>query len=178
MATGWVSTLCGLSLAVLLPAAPEASRDGKSGPADQIGAKVRTNDVASASLLEEGLRRSSTIGRLVAAIQASDVVVILALTNDRSARGRTQFSSAQAGVRIVITTISAFLIQDERLAVLGHELQHVCEIAAAPEVRDDEAVRKLFVRIGDRTSWSRDSYETAAAVEIERRVLNEVQRAR
>ena len=103
---------------------------------------------------------------------------MLALTNDRSLRGRTQFGSAQGAVRMVITRISTFLIQDERLAVLGHELQHVCEIAAELDVRDDAAVRKLFLRIGDRTSWSRDSYETAAAVEIERRVLNEVQRVR
>ena len=139
---------------------------------------VRTNDIATASLLEQALRRSSTIQRLVAEIQTSDVMVMLALTNDRSVRGRTEFGSAQDGARMVIARISTFLIHDERLAVLGHELQHVCEIAAAPEVRDETAIRRLFERIGDRTSWSRASYETAAAVEIELRVLNEVQRVR
>lgn len=178
MATGWEPALCGLSLAVLLTGALEAKRAGEAGPGDQIEVRVRTNDIASASLLDEALRRSPTIRRLVAEIQTSDVMVMLALTDDRTVRGRTQFGSAQDGVRMVITRISTFLIHDDRLAVLGHELQHVCEIAAAPEVRDDAAVRRLFTRIGDRTSWSRDSYETAAAVEIERRVLNEVQRVR
>ncbi|HYN06181.1 MAG TPA: hypothetical protein VES67_02220 [Vicinamibacterales bacterium] len=178
MATGWGPTLCGLSLAVLWPGALEANRAGAAGPVDQIGVRVRTNDIASASLLEEALRRSPTIRQLEAEIQTSDVVVMLALTNDQSVRGRTQFSSAHDGVRIVITRISTFLIQDERLAVLGHELQHVGEIAAAPEVRDEAAIGRLFERIGDRTSWSRESYETTAAIEIERRVLNEVQRVR
>jgi len=172
----WILALClvdvvgGVSL--------EENGFGEAGSADQIAVSVRTNDIATASLLEQALRRSSTIQRLVAEIQTSDVMLMLALTNDRSVRGRTQFGSAQDGVRMVITRISTFLIHDERLAVLGHELQHVCEIAAAPEVRDEAAIRRHFERIGDRTSWSRDSYETAAAVEIERRVLNEVQRVR
>lgn len=143
-------------------------------PARQIANRVRANDAASASLLGDALNRSLTVRGLAGKIQRSDVLVMLALSNDRTVRGLTQFSTAQDGVRILVTRITTFLIQDERIAVLAHELQHACEIAAAPEVTSDAAVRQLFDRIGDRTSWVGDRYETAAAVDVERQVREEL----
>lgn len=178
MAPTWMATTASIALAMLMPGALEAHRSGEAGRAVQIGQRVRTNDIASASLLKEALRRSATINRLVDQIQASDLLVIVAKSNDRTLRGLTQFSSAEGDLRILITRVTTFLIEDEQLAVLGHELQHVCEIAAAPEVTNQAALRQLFERIGDRTTWSGDRYETAAALAIERRVLEEVRQVR
>jgi len=69
---------------------------------------------------------------------------MVARSNDRTLRGLTQFSSAQGDLRILITRVTTFLIQDQQVAVLGHELQHVCEIAAAREVTSQSALRQLF----------------------------------
>lgn len=178
MAPAWKSTTAGIVLAMLVPGGLEAHRFGESAPTFQIGERVRANDTASASFLKEAIRRSATIQRLVAQIQASDVLVMVARSNDRTLRGLTQFSSAQSDLRLLITRITTFLSLDEQFAVLGHELQHVCEIAAAREVTSQAALRQLFERIGDRTAWSGDRYETAAALEIERRVLEEVRQVR
>jgi hypothetical protein len=143
-------------------------------PARQIANRVRANDAASASLLSDALTRSATVRGLAGQIQRSDVLVMLALSNDRTVRGLTQFSAAENGIRILVTRITTFLNQDERIAVLAHELQHACEIAAAPEVTSDAAVRQLFDRIGDQTSWAGDRYETAAALHVERQVREEL----
>jgi hypothetical protein len=185
MAPAWMPATAGIALSMLLPGALEAQRpveaareSSQTGRAVQIGERVRTNDIASASLLKEAIRRSATINRLVDQIQTSDVLVMVARSNDRTLRGLTQFSSAQGDLRLLITRITTFLIQDEQLAVLGHELQHACEIAAAPEVTNQAALRQLFERIGDRTTWSGDRYETAAALEMERRVVEEVRQVR
>ncbi|MGE5835185.1 MAG: hypothetical protein ACM4AI_11940 [Acidobacteriota bacterium] len=178
MAPGWMPTTAGIALAMLMSGVLEAHRSGESGPAIQIGERVRANDIAAASFLKEAIRRSATIRRLVEQIQTSDVLVMVARSNDRTLRGLTQFSSAQADRRLLITRITTFLIEDEQFAVLGHELQHVCEIAAAPEVTNQAALRQLFERIGERTTWSGDRYETAAALAIERRVLEEVRQVR
>ena len=143
-------------------------------PVRQIANRVRANDAASASLLSDALNRSPTVRGLAGRIQRSDLLVMLALSNDRTVRGLTQFSAAQNGVRILVTRITTLLIQDERIAVLAHELQHACEIAAAPEVTSDAAARQLFDRIGDRTSWAGNRYETAAALDVERQVREEL----
>jgi predicted DNA-binding transcriptional regulator YafY len=57
--------------------------------------------------------------------------------------------------------------------VLGHELQHAMEIAAAPDVRDTVTLRALYLRIGyERTNGG--YYETDAALEVGRQVSAEV----
>jgi hypothetical protein len=140
--------------------------------------RVRTNDVSSAGLLKEAVRRSATIRKLLAELETSDVLVVVATWNERGERGLTQLAVAASGVRVLIVRVTMFLIVEEQIAVLGHELQHAYEISAAPEVTSDEALRRLFDRIGDRTSWSGDRFETAAARDIERRVLEEVRLVR
>ena len=49
----------------------------------------------------------------------------------------------------------------DRIALLGHELRHATEVAAAPDVRDEAALARLIARIG----WakSRGQFETDAA---------------
>jgi hypothetical protein len=140
--------------------------------------RVRADDPVSAELLREGLRRSSTIRDLVAGIEATDLLVVLAKWHERAPRGQMQVTSAGTGGRVAIVRVSLFLTQDERIAGLGHELQHVQEIAAAPGVTNGEAVARLFERIGHRTSWSEMRYETAAALAIEHRVREEIRRVR
>jgi hypothetical protein len=49
--------------------------------------------------------------------------------------------------------------------LLGHELQHAVEIAERDEVRDEDAVRRLYKEIG--RAGPRDSFETDAALDVE-----------
>lgn len=177
MATGWRLAIVFTGVALLFPAALEAVRPPSAHPPQDTATKVRSNDPVTAALLKEALRRSETIRALVAEIEASDLLVVVAGWNERGLRGWTQLT-ASSGLRVLIVRITMFLIIDERIAVLGHELQHAREISAAPEATSDTALRQLFARIGDRTTWSGDRYETTAAIAVERRVREEVRRVR
>ncbi len=53
--------------------------------------------------------------------------------------------------------------------LLGHELQHVLEVAQSPEVRTEDAFREFYERIGF-FSW-RNTYDTNAALEVGARDL-------
>jgi hypothetical protein len=120
-----------------------------------------------------------TVRDLVTKIDRSDVLVYLIGSNEPGNwRGKTRFVSAAAGARMLIVTINLALESPERIAVLGHELQHVHEVAEAPEVVDLEGFRRFFARTGDQISLAGNEFETVAAQAIERRVLQEVTRVR
>ena len=61
------------------------------------------------------------------------------------------------------------------VSVVGHELQHVVEIACALSVVDDKSFTRLFRTIGFSTCWGTkpDRFETAAAVAASARVRAE-----
>jgi len=67
---------------------------------------------------------------------------------------------------------------DERIAVLAHELQHVVEVAGAPDVVDPDSMRRFFRRIGYLVNSTGNRYETRAAQQIEHRVRQEITRSR
>jgi hypothetical protein len=60
----------------------------------------------------------------------------------------------------------------ELVSVLGHELQHAVEIAAAPEVRDLATQRNFYLRTGYETRGG-GYFESEAALEAGRRVAAE-----
>jgi hypothetical protein len=64
---------------------------------------------------------------------------------------------------------------EERIALLGHELQHAVEIAGAPEVTSLEQLRRFYAGRGWGAVGS-DHYETAAARRAEDMVRHELQK--
>lgn len=137
-------------------------------------AGVRTTD-QSVTLLEEGFRRSVTLGQLAADIAASDIRVQVHFSNEPGIwRGETSFVAATTGLRILRTRINAALEKQERLAVLGHELQHVREVASAPDIVDQLGMMRFFERLGFPSSPGSRNYETSAAQRIERQVRAEL----
>ncbi len=70
-------------------------------------------------------------------------------------------------------TISAELPAHKQTAILGHELQHACEIARSG-ARDTVTIRRLFESIGQRVDSWREAYETTAAIEAGARVWSEL----
>ena len=167
----WAVVFLGRSSMETTPLAPR--------PQDQAASSVRGIDRAAKDLLADGLRRSATLRSLSADIGASDVIAYVAGSSEPGSwRGSTRFLSATVGRRMLGVKVNIALDVPERLGVLGHELQHVCEVAKAPAVTDTEGMRRLFVALGDSLSPAGDRFETATAQAIERKVRTEVTRGR
>jgi hypothetical protein len=53
---------------------------------------------------------------------------------------------------------------DEALGWLGHELQHVVEVASAPDVREDGSLERFYRRIGNPQPAQAPTFETSDSV--------------
>jgi hypothetical protein len=133
------------------------------------------------TLLPEIAARSSTIRSLIDRIEHSNVLAYLGCesftTNTFDAR--TRWLAARGGVRYLQVQIRCGLLWPRVIALLGHELQHVAEVAAAPGARDERIFGKLFTRIGFRTYdlGASTVFETDAAVRAGEPVCQEYQRS-
>jgi len=145
-----------------------------SATASAQGNAIHPIGVESRRILATGIEQSSTLRQLVDRIEASDLVVYVVTSPEPGRwRGYTRLISAAGQPRAVMVTLSQALTPRERMAILGHELQHVSEIASAADVTDQPAMRLLFARIGMAGSTA-NGYETRAAQDVERRVRQEL----
>jgi len=119
---------------------------------------------------------SALVRSLIATLESSNVIVHIVSSKSLpgGVGGITQFVTSRGGHRYVRITIAVDLSKTGRTAILGHELQHACEIAASP-ANDVESIGRLFARTGHRIG---ENFETRAALEAERQVRNEVKAAR
>ena len=78
---------------------------------------------------------------------------------------------ADIGIRI---TLSVWLTPSNRVAILGHELQHAIELAHA-DATDTAALRRLFTSEGAYAVRTDDYFETREAVRVEKRIRRELQ---
>ena len=137
--------------------------------------RVRTTDRIVKALLAEGLQRSQTFADLVAAVNATDVIVYI----QRVAKlpptiaGQLMIVPVPNAQRYLRIQISDHLSPSETISLIGHELRHALEVAAAPDVRDQQGLADLYRRIGE-PGGSVHSYDTRAARNSGRRVLNEL----
>lgn len=142
--------------------------------------RVRSDEPQIRELIAEGIARSITFASLVAAFDASDVIVYVEIRVVREGLGgfiphNVIAAGTHRYVRLVISPIG----RNERLiAVIAHELQHALEIAHAPQVGRSETVEALFARIGFRQGCPRSCYETIAAMNLERAVREELRARR
>ncbi|MEW5981185.1 MAG: hypothetical protein AB1806_02310 [Acidobacteriota bacterium] len=106
----------------------------------------------AAALIADAADRSSIIESLLQALERTDVVVYVSDQDNRSAsmpQACLRWLSAAGGLRYVLVQIAPWQTMPlERIAWLGHELQHALEIAQAPDVRDADGVARLYRRIG------------------------------
>lgn len=133
----------------------------------QQSSRVRALDELAHEALRRGVSDSALFRRLVTELEASDLVVHVVTTFVLPAGtiGTTRLSSSGSGYRYVRITIDTELSPEDRIAILGHELQHACEIARS-SARDSQAVRALYQAIGRPVSNTRDAYETSAAIRV------------
>ena len=138
---------------------------------------VRAESANLQAVLTEATRDSPTISSLVDRIRASNVIAHVECARFKSftLEGRTLFVLATRDVRYVRVQVDCLRPGPELAAIIGHELQHVAEIADAPDVIDQRSFVRLLNTIGFSRGGGRDdAYETEAALLTEARVVQEM----
>ncbi len=159
-----------------LPAASEATVTLTPEP------RVRTTDTRMRRLLDAAVLASPSLRALVDRLQQSDVVVYVQCERYAPSRvaGRLTFVSAAGGRRYVVVRLQRLESRAQQIALLAHELQHAVEIADTPAIVDGASLAREYQRLGHVSTWSTTpgiAFDTAAAVEMGRRVLMEVSAA-
>jgi hypothetical protein len=136
----------------------------------------RPLDAVASEAFERAQSRSSLVRSLVATLEDSNVIVHIVSSQSlpMGIGGTTSFVTSRGGYRYVRITISMELQKGARAAILGHELQHACEVAESG-ANNQEELRQVFEREGQRNG---QFYETRAAVDAERHVRMQLQSAR
>ena len=138
----------------------------------------RPLDSLAAQTFEQALAGSPLVRDLVRQLESSNLVVHIessrALPSGIS--GTMQFVASRGGYRYVRISLAVHLRRSTRAAILGHELQHACELAAS-DAHDVDAVRRLYEAAGHHPGHSPDVFETRAALAVERQVRAELRTA-
>ena len=140
---------------------------------------VRAIDSDLRFLLSFGYEQSPTFRALVDVLDASDVIVYVE-RDDRQRRGvagSMRFVTHAGGHRYVRITLYGGRVTRNTAALLGHELRHAVEVAAARWVVDQDTCAVLYRGIGHYSSCrgSEECFDTAGAVETGYQVLRELQ---
>lgn len=110
------------------------------------GATIRSVGPIAAVFVNEGRERSATFRKLVEELESSDWIVFVQKGSCRLA-GVTGCLLHQVGrynslryLRVVVS--EPFGSDDETIATIGHELQHVVEVVRAPGISDAGDIRQ------------------------------------
>jgi hypothetical protein len=140
---------------------------------------VRAIDGLMLRRLHDGFRRSSTFRQVVLALERSNVIVYVtpgACEVGRVAGCLLRFVQVSGNVRYLRVVVSGRLSDDRAISVVGHELQHVREVADVGTVIDRASMLALFRRTGLRECRNvlSECYETKAAIDVEDAILKEL----
>ena len=138
--------------------------------------RLRGASPRATAIIADLLARSPTARTLAAGLLSVDVIVYVQIdTKLPKGHGATRFVTSTPSARFVRISLAPAGHADDVAALLAHELQHVLEIARAPDVIDTDGVRRLYHVIGnDRSATS--GFETVAAQEVARQVRQELAR--
>jgi len=133
----------------------------------------RPLDAEAAATLSRGLEHSPLVRTLVREIESSNVLVHILYSWDLppGIGGTTRFVVGRGGYRYVRITLSTRLRGDDRVAILGHELEHAAEIARS-DADDQESLGRLLAATGYRTT--EHFFETSSARRAERTIRQEL----
>jgi hypothetical protein len=151
---------------------------------------LRTSDPVVAAALKQGRESSPTFAALAERVEQAGILVhiVRVQTLPHGMEGCLVPGSThvvRADNRIVRVGYVRVLVKmnlsfDRLIAVLAHELQHVCEVIESGMSVDADALDQLFRRIGSPQQGTRtaEQYETAAAQRITDIVGRELQMSR
>lgn len=177
MATGWARIIVVGTLMVGSGVDAEA-QDSKACPAAAaVPDQIRTTSCAMMQAIAIGMSSSPTFRRLLERVaELRGIVYVTAAPLVQTARrkvidGALQHRVTVAGAyRMLFVTVTPY--SDLRpIAILAHELQHAVEVLES-DATTAEAIDRLFERIGMRVGAG--TTETAAAMDIQRAVVNEL----
>jgi hypothetical protein len=135
-----------MSLPVVAPAPVPAHREWwRAG-----GPRIRPVDDRAAAYLRSGIGQSPRMRQLVHRIEESEVVVYVGVDPRMSGQlaGRVVFVGSGVDFRYLRAMINPTLADNDVVAALAHELQHVVEVIEHPEVTSEAALTALYRRIG------------------------------
>lgn len=144
-------------------------------PAATEWSRLRITDNRTAGLVRLGVEQSAILRALIAEVEGGDVMVYVDSDPGLPGRqaGRMILLGEAGGRRYVHVAIRRTLLGPQFIAALAHEMQHVREVIAHPDVRDGVTLTRLYRRIGDeRKVRGNTAWETDAA----RRVTHDVRR--
>lgn len=138
-------------------------------------ARTWTDDSRIGQALNEGAIRSSTLRRLLEAIEALPIRVQLRGRRCWISRAEacTRLAGRAGNIRYVVIHVPPQRASRELPPLIGHELRHAIEIGCDASVVDARSMEALFSRIGMRTGKRR--YETREAVAIENAIRMELE---
>jgi len=136
---------------------------------------VRPLDPWATESFERVIQRSALARELTGRLESSDLVVYVETVTvmPTDIGGMTRFMISAGGYRYVRISLRRGLESTERAAILGHELQHACELADSTAA-DIPGVRRLYESLGRRINRGEELFETRAAVLAGQRILLEV----
>jgi hypothetical protein len=129
------------------------------------GPKLRPQDSRVASVIKAGAERSATFKALVDRIEASQVIVYVAVNPilKSSLSGALTWMTRAGDFRYVRASISPDLTFDQMIATVAHELQHAVEVIEDESVTDERSLVALYRRIGEPSRATQSGWETLTA---------------
>jgi hypothetical protein len=167
-------------LALVTLAGPATTLSATDPSSTDTPARVRPYDDRTATLFLEGQRRSATLRALVHAIEERDVIVYLQMEPTLvkgSLNGMVTWLTATKHARYVRISLNPELSTILAIGVLGHELQHVLEIANEPSVISASSLEAFYRRIGINTRERSSHWDTEAARDVGDEVRKELSSA-
>jgi hypothetical protein len=161
------------TLALFLFALPLPLRAAEPGYPDP---HIRSTESDLLDDLAKGASVSPTLRRLLDRLESSDVVVYLMFdrTMAPGTAGRISLITTVPGRRYLRISIDRRNLGCQRLAILGHELQHAVEIADAAAATDQEGMASLYRSIGFRSDTGCSGcFDSRLAVETGQQVQRE-----
>lgn len=136
---------------------------------------IRVVDPIAASMLAQAVERSAIVRDLIHRLDQSNVIVHIEATRNLPSGigGTTRFVAGRGAYRYLRISLSVWLPPADRVAIVGHELQHALEVADSLAANAAE-IREWFETSGFRVRVSHDLFETSAALQIEHQIRREL----
>ncbi len=134
---------------------------------------VRTANARIRELVRDGCRRSPTFRSIFETVEQSDLIVYVETTGSAppDVDAWLQYEGESLVNRFLRIFVKVPTSAEAVITLVGHELQHATEVAAAPEVRDQHSLGALYRRTGD---WSGAGWDSRAARTVSKIVRDEL----
>jgi hypothetical protein len=144
-------------------------------PVSGFAGTPRPVDAWADAVFRLARQRSALVRAMVSELDEANVIVHIESSRllPFGIGGVTRFVTSQGGYRYIRITLSVWLTPSDRVAILGHELQHAIELAHA-DATDTAALRRLFTSEGAYAVRTDDYFETREAVRVEKRIRREL----